>query len=98
MNILRTEQVLPLLRGAQPTWKTPSVTCYFGEQIFQEQSTIHDKSGYYREVVGMAMWQCSLPDRTLLKLMKQKERGKEKKGTQGIFFSACICKLAALTW
>lgn len=62
----------PASCGAQPTWKTPSVTRYAGEQIFQEQSTILDKSGYYREVVGHLMWQYSFSDITLLKLMNQK--------------------------
>lgn len=76
----------PASCGVQPTWKTPSVTCYFGEQLFQEQSTISDRSGYYREVVGYVMWQYSFSDRTLLKLMKQKERGKKKKKAHRVFF------------
>lgn len=81
----------PASCGAQPTWKTPSVACYAGEQIFQEQSTIPDKSGYYGEVVGHLMWQYSFSDRTLLKLMNQK-----KFKAHRAFFSAHICKSAAL--
>lgn len=63
----------PASCGAQPTWKTPSVACYGGEQVFQEQSTILDKRGYYGEVVGHLSWQYSFADRTLLKLMNQKK-------------------------
>lgn len=78
----------PASCGAQPTWKTPSVTCSFREQIFQEQSTIPDKSGYYGEVVGYVMWQHTFSDRTLLKLMKQKER--KKKAHRDFFSSAYL--------
>jgi len=82
----------PASHGAQPTWKTPSVARYAGEQAFQEQqSTIPDKSRYCGEVVGHLMWQYSFSDRTLLKLLNQK-----KIKAHRAFFSAYICKSVAL--
>lgn len=97
MNILRTEQVLPLPHvELSPPGKHRLSPATSESRFFQEQSTIPDRSGYYREVVGYVMRQYSFSDRTLLKLMKQKETKQNKKKAHRAFFPAHICKLAAL--
>lgn len=68
----------PASCGAQPTWKTPSVTCYFGEQIFQEPSTIPDKTGYYGEVVGVCNVAIQLFTQNLTKINEAKGKGEKK--------------------
>lgn len=91
MNILRTEQVLPLPHvELSPPGKHRLSPATSESRFFQEQSTIPDRSGYYREVVGYVMWQYSFSDRTLLKLMKQKETKQKKKSTQGFFFTTYL--------
>lgn len=64
----------PASRGAQPNWKTPSVTPYGGEQVFQEQSTTPNKSGCYGEVVEPLMWQYWLFRQNLIKINEQKKK------------------------
>lgn len=81
----------PASCGAQPTWKTPSVTCYFREQIFPGtvyhswQKWLLQRSG------GVCNAAIQLFRQNLTKINEAKgNKTKQKKSTQGFFSSTYL--------